>query len=343
MTSSSFDPNGVGLKNGRFIGLPFTEETAQIVLLSIPWDVTTSYNPGTSVGPANILEASSQLDLGDLDIKDAWQFGIYMRPSDFKWWARSNQLRSKAQQYINFLEEGEQIEDNPAMATSLLDINEACSEMNNWVQTSCRALLQQGKLVGLVGGDHSTPLGYLRALAERHPQFSVLQFDAHQDLRSSYEGFLYSHASIYYNALQLENIQSLTQVGIRDWCDEEYEFSQTDPRIHVFYDQQMREAQFAGKSFSSQVDEIIDTLTDQVYISFDIDGLDPKLCPNTGTPVPGGLSFQEALFIVKKLVQSGRTIIGFDLCEVAGSGEWDGNVGARLLYKLSNWMKVSQS
>jgi agmatinase len=113
--------------------------------------------------------------------------------------------------------------------------------------------------------------------------------------------------------------------------------------VAIFYDSFLKEGMNDGKSWKKQCKKIVAQLPQKVYISFDIDGLDPKLCPGTGTPVPGGLEFDQAVYLLKALVRSGREIIGFDLVEVApGESEWNGNVGARLLYKLCNWMAVSQ-
>jgi len=185
-------------------------------------------------------------------------------------------------------------------------------------------------------------LGYLKALAQTHESFGILQIDAHMDLREAYEGFTYSHASIFYNALKLPQVEQLVQVGIRDFCDEELNLvNNSDGRVKVFYDHDIKDSAFNGIQWDSYCEEIIDELPDKVYLSFDIDGLDPKLCPNTGTPVPGGLSFREAIYLIKKVVESGRTIIGADLCEVAGQGHsWDGNVGARILYKMAGLISM---
>ena len=332
-----FDPNGVGLKNGHFIGLPFDEEDAQLVLLPVPWDVTVSYAAGTSSAPANILEASSQLDLFDPDVPDAWQLGLYFRPVPEYWLAINNSLRKKAETYISFLENSGQVKDNPEMESILNTVNSRCEELKNWVAKESAQLLKQGKKVGIVGGEHSCPLGLLEALAEHHGHFGILQIDAHMDLRKAYEGFTYSHASIFYNALQLKAVTQLTQIGIRDYCEAEVEFAASDKRIHIFYGHDIQRRQFAQESYQKIVQEVIETLPSKVYVSFDIDGLASELCPNTGTPVPGGLSYNEAIFLLVELVRSGREIIGFDLCEVGGLGhEWDGNVGARVLYKLAN-------
>lgn len=338
----NFDPNGVGINNGNFIGLPFDEETASIVLFSVPWDVTVSFAEGTALGPQNILECSPQLDLFDPDVPDAWKIGLYMRPSDSQILASSAELRKISKTYIDFLENGGDVSKNLAQKANLEAVNEACFNLKKVVFEKTSELLDSGKLVGLVGGDHSTPLGFLDALAERHKSFGILQIDAHMDLRKAYEGFEYSHASIFYNALKINNLEQLTQVGIRDFCEAEAAFAKNEKRVDVFYNHQIKNDLFEGNSWLKICKKIIKTLPQKVYISFDIDGLRPNLCPNTGTPVPGGLDFDQAMFLIKKLVESGREIIGFDLCEVAGVGnDWDGNVGARVLYKLSNFMHFS--
>jgi len=335
-----FDPSGVGLRNGHFIGLPFDAETAEVLLLPVPWDVTVSSGAGTSGGPENILEASVQLDLYDPDIEDAWKLGIYFHPVN-AWWQNCNAtLRPLAARYIQFLEEGGTIGADPDMQAILEEINHSCSKLKDWVRNQTLQTLRAGKLPGLVGGDHSTPLGQIEALLEVHGQFGILHLDAHMDLREAYEGFIYSHASIFFNALKFEGITQLTQVGIRDYCEAERHLVKEMPdRIAVFFDQDLHEQSFQGMNWQEQCEKIVATLPEKVYISFDIDALDPGLCPNTGTPVPGGLSLPQAFFLLKQLVRSGRTIIGFDLNEVGGQGcTWDGNVGARVLYKLCNWM-----
>jgi agmatinase len=339
-----FDPNGVGLKNGHFIGLPFEEAEADIVLLPVPWDVTVSYADGTATAGANILEASAQLDLHDSDVPDAWKYGIFYRPMDENWLKKSQKWRKKAKKYIAFLENGGNLSDNLPMHRKLDELNAACEALKNWVYTQTSELLNQNKLVGLVGGEHSIPLGYLEALSERYASFGILQIDAHFDLRAAYEGFTYSHASIFYNALKIKNLQRITHVGIRDYCGAEADLvRQSAGRNIAFYDQDLREMLFDGRTWKQICHEIVGTLPQNVYISFDIDGLEPTLCPNTGTPVAGGLQYWEAVYLLKTVVSSGRKIIGFDLSEVGGMGhEWDGNVGARILYKLANLMALSQ-
>jgi agmatinase len=190
--------------------------------------------------------------------------------------------------------------------------------------------------VGVLGGDHSSPLGLMRSLAQHYDHYSILHIDAHADLRVAYEGFEFSHASIMHNALHIPQIDRLVQVGIRDTCPAEVAaVNESGDRVVAFYDWAIQEGRFMGKTWHSQCQEMLNLLSDTVYISFDIDGLDPALCPNTGTPVPGGLQFEEAMYLLKLVGRSGKRIIGFDLCEVSpGEDDWDGNVGARVLYRL---------
>lgn len=335
----SFDPNAPGSASNLF-GLPFSVENSEVVIVPVPWEVTVSYNTGTAMGPEAILEASAQVDLFVRDIPDAWKLGVALQPIPQSITDESNKLRELSSQYIASLEQGADI--NPADPV-LVKINEACENLNIYVKSTTQRYLKEGKLVGLLGGDHSTPLGFIRALSERYDRFGILQIDAHADLRKAYEGFTYSHASIMYNALKIPAVSRLVQVGIRDFCEEEVTLiDRSMGRVITFFDEDIKAAQYIGKTWEAICDQIIQQLPDLVYISFDIDGLDPKLCPNTGTPVAGGFEFHQIAHLIKKLVKANKRIIGFDLNEVApGDSEWDANVGARMLYHLCNWMAVS--
>ena len=336
---SQFDPNSVGILSNNVFGLPFSEEDAKLVLLPVPWEVTVSYSNGTARGPEQIFKASFQVDLLDPDVKDGWKTGFFMREPDKHLLLRSDYLRKEAELYIKFLTEGGEIGENQFLKKTLVDVNTGTKVMNEWVYNQTLALLNKGKLVGLVGGDHSTPLGYFKAIGEKKGDFGILQIDAHCDLRDSYEGFQYSHASIMYNALnEVPQLQKLVQVGIRDYCEEELDYiNESNGRVVTFFDKNIKERQFEGESWRSICDSIVETLPQQVYISFDIDGLDPKLCPHTGTPVPGGFEAEQIFYLFKRVVASGRKLVGFDLNEVSTShDEWDANVGARVLFKLCN-------
>lgn len=338
---SNFDPNGVGNPNNNVFGLPFSEEDARLIIVPVPWEVTVSYNAGTARAPQHIFNSSLQVDLFDADVKDGWKQGFYMRSSDKKVQMKSDYLRKEAELYINYISQDEDVAENKFMCKSLKEINEGSLFLNAWVYEQTKDLLAQGKLVALLGGDHSTPFGFFKAIAEKFGAFGILQIDAHCDLRVAYEGFKYSHASIMYNALEeISEIKKLVQVGIRDYCEEEVNYiNASNGRISTYFDKDIKERIFEGDNWRKICDEIIDHLPEKVFISFDIDGLDPKLCPHTGTPVQGGFETEQVFYLFKKLIQSGRKFIGFDLNEVGVSNdEWDENVGARCLFKLCNLM-----
>ena len=335
----SFDPNSPGISHNLF-GLPFSVDQAEVVIVPVPWEVTVSYHTGTAQGPQAVLEASSQVDLFVRDIQDAWKLGIAMQPIPQNLTDEGNKVRELSAQHIKLMEAGKPLDVTDPVLTK---INEACENLNIYVKSATQRFLKEGKLVGLLGGDHSTPLGFIRALSERYDRFGILQIDAHADLRKAYEGFTYSHASIMYNALKIPAVNRLVQVGIRDFCEEEINVvTRSMGRVVTFFDEEIKAAEFAGRTWDSICDQIIQQLPELVYISFDIDGLDPKLCPNTGTPVAGGFEFHQIAYLIKKVVKANKKIIGFDLNEVApGNTDWDANVGARMLYHLCNWMAVS--
>jgi agmatinase len=334
----SFDPNSPGSPDANIFGLPFDTSNANLVILPVPWDVTVSYANGTAKGPKAIFDASFQVDLYDPLINDAWKMGIAMDEIDMKIWKRSKELRKVAESYIDFIVSGKDVDKHKTMTKILKSVNQGSEWLNKQVRKKATHYLLKGKSVALLGGDHSTPLGLVAALSDFYPDFGILQIDAHADLRKAYEGFTYSHASIMYNILENQSVSKLVQVGIRDYCQEEVDLIQKDSRIKTFFDKDIKHSQYEGKSWSEICDDIIAELPEKVYISFDIDGLDPKYCPNTGTPVPGGFEFEQTLYLFEKVVKSGRKIISFDINEVAPdkNNEWDANVGARLLYRMAN-------
>lgn len=343
---SSFDPNSVGNPNNNIFGLPFTEEDAKLVILPIPWEVTVSYNGGTARAPEHVFRAALQVDIFDPDAKNAWKQGYYMRDIDKKVLMKSDYLRKEAELYINYISEGQIVADNKFMAKALKELNAGSEFLNAWVYEHTSDLLKSGKLVGLLGGDHSTPFGFFRAIADKHGDFGILQFDAHCDLRVAYEDFKYSHASVMYNALEeIPQLKKLVQIGIRDYCEAEWDYIvNSKNRVVTYFDKELKDRQYDGQTWKTIADEIVSHLPDKVYISFDIDGLDPKLCPHTGTPVPGGLETDQVFYICKKVLESGRKIVGFDLNEIGVShDEWDENVGARCLFKLCNLLMISNS
>ncbi len=334
----TFDPNGVGIANGNIFGFPIRENEANIVIIPVPWDATASYGKGTSKGPKAILEASTQLDFYHPQLEDAYQTKVFMSPISEEWLELNDSLCQKATDYIQFLEDGGQLEDKPVFKETLNQISEAQNALGINLRERSSELLKQGKIVSVIGGEHSTPLGLIEAIDMQGKEFGILQIDAHADLRDAYEGFDQSHASIMFNVLKrCKNLKKLVQVGIRDIAQSEVEFIYSSKgRIKTFFDWSLKEERYNGITWAKQVNNIIAELPERVYISFDIDGLSPDLCPNTGTPVTGGFSLEEITFLLFQLVDSEKEIIGFDLNEVAPgkNDDWDANVGARALWNL---------
>lgn len=339
-----FDPNSAGLKDANIYGLPFKNEDCEIVLIPVPWEVTVSYGSGAAEGPAHIFEASFQVDLHHPQFPHLWKDGIGMDGIPEELQTLSSAMRPKAERIISLHEEGVDIDNHQEAQALLIEVNAACEQMNQWVEGRVLHWKSMGKKVALVGGDHSTPLGYYRALAKEHSHFGILHIDAHMDLRIAYEGFEYSHASIMYNTLKIDNINKLVQVGIRDFCAQEQNVVDSQgERVQVYTDFALQSKAFEGENWKGICDQIVAQLPEKIVISFDIDGLDATLCPNTGTPVPGGLSFAQALYLLNRAAET-KQLIGFDLVEVApGEDDWNGNVGARLLFHLCGLLNESKS
>lgn len=324
-----YNPSGVGEINGNLLGLPCDYDSANLIVFAVPWEVTVSYGAGTANGPQRILDASVQLDLFDFDHPDGWKQGIFLVEIPQEMIEKNNYYRDLAAQIIERLAQGKLLTDTPDLTPVLTEINQASQQVNQWLFTQCQAAMSQGKQVAVIGGDHSSPLGYFQALAAKYSNFGILHIDAHADLRDAYEGFEFSHASIMFNGLKLPQISKLVQVGLRDISHDEVRMiEESHGRIVAYYDPMIKQKLYGETNWIELSREIVNHLPEYVHISFDVDGLDPKLCPNTGTPVPGGLELEQVFCLFRELVNSGRKIIGFDVCEV-GDAEWDGNVGDR--------------
>jgi len=347
----TFDPNAAAAPGSGVFGLPFTRNDSRIVLVPVPFDATTSYGGGASGGPAAIMRASRQVDLFDLQFGRVYEAGIFMEAIDGKIAKLSREARTLAAPII----EAGGASDKDAGAVAR--INRAGEQVNEFVKAAAAKVLEEGKIPGIIGGDHSVPFGAIQACAEKAGRegLGVLQIDAHMDLREEFEGFTWSHASIMHNVMsRIGNIKRLVQVGIRDFSEGELQAARQfgmpvtsqdswvvdmgPGRVATHFDLDWSRRLDSGEPFGRICQHAIDALPRLVYISFDIDGLDPALCPHTGTPVPGGLSFNRVCHLLEALHRTGRTIVGFDLCEVCPSSdesdEWDANVGARVLYKL---------
>ena len=336
--NDSFDPNAPARSDSGLFGLSCPLSEAGVHVIPVPFDATTSYRDGAALGPEAILPASHQVDLYDVFVGRPWREGISLRPTDPRFAKWNEEARRLATEVRSAREEGK---DPFAFHDSLRRVNAIGSEVNSYVHGCTDKALDAGALPVVLGGDHAVPFGAIHSIARSSPGFGILHFDAHADLRRAYEGFEWSHASIMHNVLErVDGVKRIVQVGVRDLCDEEAARIESDPRVRTLFDEEWSRARAGSEPLVEVVRRTISQLPEEVYVSFDIDGLDPSLCPNTGTPVPGGLTWHDAMLWLGELAASGRRVIGLDLVEVApgptaeGEDSWDAIVGARLLYKL---------
>ena len=338
--TTHFDPEAAAPGGSGIYGLPFTADEARVVIIPVPYEATTSYGGGTSRGPEAVFEASKQVDLFDRETGRPYEAGIAMLdiPKTIADWNEKAKGIAAA-----VIENGGVVDDATRGAAS--QVNQISEKVNDWVYEQTRALLIAGKMPVVLGGDHSVPFGSILAYAETHPNLGILHLDAHADLREAYEGFIWSHASIFNNVItKVGGVDRLVQVGVRDCSNAEAAMIDgSQGRIVTFFDSDLAARKEEGATWAEIADEIVAALPHDVYLSWDIDGLDPTLCPSTGTPVPGGLSWNEAIGLLRALRRAGKHIVGLDLCEVSpGESEWDANVGARLLYKMIGFALMTQ-
>lgn len=314
-------------------------EEAKIIVHAAPWEVTSSYGGGNSLAPQNIVEASSQLDFFNFQTKKEPQNFIHMNKIDKNILNLNEKLQIDAQKIMQASGAHGEKKLSHELLTLQKEINKQSAILNNNIYNNSIKILKENKIPALLGGDHSVSLGAIQACCEVHDKVSILHIDAHADLRKAYQGFTHSHASIMYNVMQLSRSpEKLCSVGIRDFSEQEYSYAEKHPKIKTFFDKQIKDSHFRGVTWTKQCQNIISELGEKVYISFDVDGLQPSFCPNTGTPVPGGLSYSEAIFLLEEISRQNKKIIGFDLCEVScgkSSSDWDANIGARLLFEMS--------
>ncbi|MCZ7555275.1 MAG: agmatinase [Bacteroidia bacterium] len=289
----------LGLED-NFLGIEeqySTLETSQVAILQAPYEATVSYGKGTGLGPAALLEASHYVEFWDQEFHRELCFdvGIATLPApDF----------------------------GGTTGRDMLDILEA----------QVTALLDLGKFVVTLGGEHSISTAPIAAHFRKYPAMSILQIDAHSDLRVEYEGSPWSHASVMARVIEFFPPGRLVQTGIRAQCREEYETIRSRG-IHTFFAGDIRRGRY-GQSWKERV---LDALGDQVYITFDVDGLDPSVLLATGTPEPGGLLWDETIELLT-MVGATKRIVGFDVVELAPRSDlpYSSFVAAKLTYKMLN-------
>lgn len=339
MNNRDFDPNSLVPDNGNYFGMPFSPEEAALVLLSAPWDTTVSVRGGSSYAPDAIIEASRFIDFYEPDAPNSWRKGIATVAIDYSIQDMSHRLRSDAERVIRI---GEELGITAAFENLMYErrlrrVNEGSRMVNENIYAASKVWLAKGKIVGLVGGDQSTAYGLIRAVGEQHGEFGILHIDSNCDLCESHHGFEHSHSSIMFNVLRdVATMKRLVQVGVREFSPKEWQRATEDERVKLFTGQYIWSSHFEGVNWSTLCDEIIAELPQKVYLSLDIDGLTIECSPHTGTLVAGGLRFPEIVYLLNKIVMSGRVIVGFDLTEVVPDvdDKTDAAIAARLLFKM---------
>jgi len=327
-----------------FLGCQAERNAASVVLIPVPFDATCSSRAGASLGPRTIIESSVFLDTQDAVFGAFEEIGVHLE-STADW---IEPLSLDTRRLVEpLLARGP----GPNDVQRIAEIDAACERVQSFVFERCVAALAEGRTPGVIGGEHGVSYASIRASSESGP-IGVLHVDAHLDLRDRYLGLEYSHASVMRNALdRLTGVERLVSVGIRDWSAEEADLVEvSDGRVVLMRDDDIASRLCQGQTWSNLCDEIIAVLPQRVHVSFDIDGLEPGLCPNTGTPVPGGLSFRDAAYLLRVLAESGKSVVGFDLVEVSppvgaefqGERTLDGVVGARVLQKLIGCVSSSK-
>lgn len=264
-------------------------ENSEIAVLSVPYDGTSTWLKGADKGPLSIIEASTAVELYDIDTNfEVYKRGIYTCPA--------------------------------------LKAESSPEKMSEKIEDKVDELIKSGKFVVLLGGEHSVSIGSIKAHRKSFNHFSVLQLDAHSDLRRNYEGSAYNHACVMARA---KEISPVVQVGIRSMCIEEKKDMDTD---NVFFAKDI-----VGRT--EWTENVIDRLTQNVYVTIDLDVFDPAIMPSTGTPEPGGLFWYDVINLLKKVGEE-RDIVGFDVVELCPdkNNRAPDFTAAKLVYSLLSYV-----
>jgi len=271
-------------------------KNSSFAVIPFPIDLTTTYMAGARNGPRAILEASGHMELFDEENKiEPYRAGIFTTP------------------------------EIPLMTTGPLS-------MLKQVERRVRAVVKAGKFPILLGGEHSGTCGAVTALRKKYGELTVLQFDAHADLRDTYLGTPWNHACVGLRIVA--SGAKLVQVGIRSMSEEEDRFLKKSESVKTFYASELRE------SLGDVTKGIVSSLSGNVYVTIDLDAFDPGIMPSVGTPEPGGLSWFEAIDILRDVMLSNCDIVGFDIMELSpipGMIAPD-FLAAKLCYRMMGWV-----
>ena len=223
MEEKIFDPNAAAALGSGIYGLPCSADEAEIIIIPVEWELTTSYNRGTVNGPQAVFDGSMQVDLHHHDYPDVWKRGIWMDEFPQELRELHDELVPLSEDIIDGIESGDVDENPEAYEDKYAAIERGFDTMFAWLKERIAYWKSQGKKVGLLGGDHSTPLPYHTYFNEQGEEYGIIHVDAHSDLRIEFEGVKYSHASIFYNTMKYDNIEKLVQEVIHDTRPKEKE------------------------------------------------------------------------------------------------------------------------
>ena len=345
MEKKKFNPNKAVMANGNIFGFPGKEEDANIIIIPVPWDATVSYGKGTHFAPQAILKASTQLEFFHHDVENAFETNVFMTEVSSEWKKINNSCSEKSTEYFRYFEEEGEEKALGYFKNEIDNINHTQNVLAKNLKERCSSLLDQNKIVGVLGGEHSVPLGLIQAINDQYDDFGVLHIDAHAGLKDSYLGFEQSHASIMRNVLEsCPNMSKLIQIGVRELSEEEFSFSKEEARIKTYYDWDLKNDVLKGESWLDIIKKIIDEMPKNIYISFDITGLKPYLCPNASTSMAGGIELNEIQLLFAQIINTDKNIIGFDLCEVSPNmdNDIDAYYGAKALWELVCYTEKSR-
>ncbi len=341
MGLKNFFDFGIGFGGGDNGGYYFRDavstDDADVVLVSVPWAVTSANGSGAAYAPDAIIDASTKVGLYDVLSGVSIDGRVATAEVNYDIQESSQYLGGDAAKIVDHVEDGGVLSGD-YFTRKINRINDGFRLMNSSVCAQVWHFANKGKRVGVIGGDHSVSFGAVKAMSELHPDLGVLVFDAHCDLRQSGNVFDYSHLSVVRNMLEeIPQLKKVVCVGVRDLSAADVDTAAQYPRLTMCYAEQMKAAYYGGKSWREICNSIVEQLPQHVYISFDIDALSPEHCPHTKSSVAGGLLFDEAMAMIMAVVESGREIVGFDITEIVPEIESsiDASVGARLLVKLS--------
>ena len=311
-------------------------DEAKLVVVSVPWSVTADYGRGAAYAPDAIIEASAKKDIYDIRKHLSLEGAVATAEIDYNIQENSEQLGREAERVALNIEENGKVVGDKTLAR-VERVNVGFAKMHASVYRQVRRVAKSGKCVAVVGGDQSVAFGAVKALSECYKGLGVLSIDAHADLYKESSPYLYSHTTVMRNIVEdAPNVARVVEVGVRDISHEEAEFAKSSEKVEIFFAESLAARRFEGETWGNICNEICASLPEKVYVSFDIDALKIEFCHNTNAPVPGGMTFDEVLYLINRLVATGHEIVGFDVTEVVPDLEnaMDATVAARLLGKM---------